>query len=46
MLQFQVVYTCDIEVATQMATKNGIDLHVKKRLCKQAFITPSIIKLN
>ena len=29
MLQFQVVYTLDVEIASQMATKNGYDLHVK-----------------
>ena len=40
MLQFQMVYTCDIGGEK----KNGIDLHVKKRLCKRTLITVSVIK--
>ena len=41
-MQFQMVYTRDVEVATQIGTKNGIDLHIKKRLCKRAFKTASV----
>lgn len=35
MMQFQAVYTLDVEVAAQMATKIGIDLHVKKCPCER-----------